>query len=133
MFVEVVRLLIVTLFTAAGYELARYGAVDPGNTPVLGATVGALVGYVAGGMFGRLLGRAMGAVEQQVSRAPAGQLLAGAVGAAALGVLCALISFPVVVLIPGHWGWPICGVLVWMGVYEGFQLGATKSTELLAL
>ena len=50
MFVEIVRLLIVALFTAAGYELARHGAADPGSAPVLGATIGALIG--AGG-FGQ--------------------------------------------------------------------------------
>ena len=58
MFVEIVRLLIVTLATAAGYALAADGRSDPGGIAVLGATMGALVGYVAGGVIGRQLRRA---------------------------------------------------------------------------
>lgn len=133
MFVEIVRLLIVTLATAAGYALAADGRSDPGGIAVLGATMGALVGYVAGGVIGRQLRRAMGTLEDQVSRAPAHELLAGAVGALALAVVSSLIAIPAVVLVPTPWGWPVFGLVVWVGVYEGFQIGAGKSTELLHL
>ncbi len=133
MFVEIVRLLIVALSTAAGYALAADGRVDPGGVAVLGATMGALVGYVAGGVVGRQLRRAMGTFEDQVARAPAHQLLAGVVGAGALAVVSALIALPAVVLVPAPWGWPVFGLLVWIGVYEGFQIGAAKSADLLEL
>jgi uncharacterized protein YacL len=132
-FVEIVRLLIVALSTAAGYALAADGRVDPGGIAVLGATMGALVGYVAGGVVGRQLRRAMGTFEDQVARAPAHQLLAGIVGAGALAVVSALIALPAVVLVPSPWGWPVFGLLVWIGVYEGFQIGAAKSADLLEL
>jgi uncharacterized protein YacL len=132
-FVEIVRLLIVALSTAAGYALAADGRVDPGGIAVLGATMGALVGYVAGGVVGRQLRRSMGTFEEQVARAPAHQLLAGVVGAGALAVVSALIALPAVVLVPGPWGWPVFGLLVWIGVYEGFQIGAAKSADLLEL
>jgi len=132
-FVEIVRLLIVALSTAAGYALAADGRVDPGGIAVLGATMGALVGYVAGGVVGRQLRRAMGTFEAQVARAPAHQLLAGVVGAGALAVVSALIALPAVVLVPAPWGWPVFGLLVWIGVYEGFQIGAAKSADLLEL
>src|SRR2546421_419306 len=79
MFVEVVRLLIVTLFTAAGYELARHGGADPGSMPALGATIGALIGYVAGGVFGRLLGVAGLSARTPASFAPEPVLGADAV------------------------------------------------------
>lgn len=133
MFVEIVRLLIVALSTAAGYALAADGRADPGGIAVLGATMGALVGYVAGGVVGRQLRRAMGTFEQHVARAPAHQLLAGVVGAGALAVVSALIALPAVVLVPSPWGWPVFGLLVWVGVYEGFQIGAAKSADLLQL
>src|SRR3989442_15699821 len=85
MFVEIVRLLIVFLFTTAGFELAKGGAIAPAEgSAVLGATLGACVGYVAGGIVGRLLNRTMGAVEQRVERAPAAHLLAGGLGAGGL-------------------------------------------------
>ena len=61
MFVEIARLLIVFLFTAAGFELAKGGATAPAEgSAVLGATLGACIGYVAGGIVGRLLNRTMG-------------------------------------------------------------------------
>jgi uncharacterized protein YacL len=132
-FVEIVRLLIVALSTAAGYALAADGRVDPGGIAVLGATMGALVGYVAGGVVGRQLRRAMGTFEAQVARAPAHQLLAGVVGAGALAVVSAGIALPAVVLVPAPWGWPVFGLLVWIGVYEGFQIGAAKSADRLVL
>lgn len=133
MFVEIVRLLIVTLATAAGYALGRGGAPDAGNAPVVGATLGALVGYVAGGIVGRQLRRAMGSLEHSVDRLPAAQLLAGLLGATALGLLSALVAVPAVVLVPGGWGWPVFGLVVWIGVYEGFEIGVAKSAELLDL
>ena len=51
MFVEIVRLLIVFLATAAGYTLGRgSGAGLEDNGTIIGATLGACVGYVAGGI-----------------------------------------------------------------------------------
>lgn len=133
MFVEVVRLLVVVVATAGGYVLAGRGSTDPGNAPALGATLGALVGYVAGGVFGRQLRRAMGHVEARLSQASAPGLLVGCVGAAGLGLLAALVGLPAIALIPGRWGWPVFGLVVWLGLYEGFRIGHAKSTELLSL
>src|SRR5438094_758992 len=82
MLVEIVRLLIVLTCTAGGYALTR-SAFGSSNQQVLGATLGALVGYVIGGAVGRLLRRGMGVLEDEVARAPAAQVLAGTVGAAA--------------------------------------------------
>ena len=133
MFVEVVRLIIVLLATAAGFDVARRAIEPDGGAVVVGAILGALVGYVAGGTIGRFLRRAMGALEEEVDRAPAPRLLAGVVGAALLGLLSAVISAPAVVLVPGHWGWPVAALVVWIGTYEGYRIAAAKSGELLAM
>lgn len=133
MFVEVVRLLVVVVATAGGYVLAGRGAPDPGNAPALGATLGALIGYVAGGVFGRQLRRTMGHVEARVSQAPAAGLVVGSLGAAVSGLIGAVVGLPAVALIPGRWGWPVFGLVVWLGLWEGFRIGMAKSTELLAL
>ena len=133
MFVEIARLIIVVLCTAAGFVIARGSESQAGGLAVLGATLGACAGYVIGGVFARLLRRALGHVEREVSRAPAGQLLGGAVGAGFLGLFSAFLGVPAVVLLPGLWGWPVIALLVWVGAYEGFQVGAQKSEELLAL
>jgi uncharacterized protein YacL len=133
MFVEVVRLLIVLLFTAAGFSVSGGRGPDAGSSAVLGATLGALVGYVAGGAVGRVLRRAMGAFEEQVERAPAAQLLAGTVGAAALGLVSTLLGVPIALLLPWRWGWPVLGIMVWIGLYEGYMVAARKSEDLLAM
>jgi uncharacterized protein YacL len=134
MFVEIVRLLIVLFLTAAGYELAKGGATAPAEgSAVIGATLGACLGYVVGGLVGRLLTRAMGVVEQRVERTPAARLLAGALGSAVLAVPAALVGVPAVVMLPGIWGWPLLALVVWIGMFAGFRLGAAKSEELLAM
>ncbi|HVF32838.1 MAG TPA: PIN domain-containing protein [Acidimicrobiales bacterium] len=137
MFVEIVRLFIVFLATAAGYTLGRGtgtpGAELAGNGAIVGATLGACVGYVSGGIVGRLLRMVMGLVEERVDELHPGRLLAGAVGAACGGGLSTLLALPAVLLLPGLWGWPIFGLVVWSGVYLGWRLTSRKYEDLLAL
>jgi len=133
MFVEIARLLIVLLCTAAGFAIGRGSSSGAGTAAVMGATLGACAGYVIGGVFARMLRTAMGHVERQVSRTPAAKLLGGALGAGFLGLFSGLLGVPAVVLLPGLWGWPVLGMLVWVGTYEGFHVGAQKSEELLAM
>ncbi len=134
MFVEIVRLFIVFLATAGGFALgAGEGEAEDGNGAVLGATLGAAVGYVLGGMTGRWLRRVMGEAERKIEQIPAHRAFAGAVGGIALGGLTAVIGIPAVLLLPGRAGWPVLGLLVWVGAYQGFSLGSRKSDDLLAL
>jgi len=134
-FVEITRLFIVFLATAAGYTVGRGDAVAEaaGNGAVIGATLGACVGYVAGGVLGRLLRSAMGVVEHKVEVVHPGRMLAGGVGGAFVGGLCALIGVPIVILIPGLWGWPLLALLVWTGIYLGWRIASQKYEDLLAL
>ena len=135
MFVEITRLFIVFLATAAGFTVGRGDtALDAsGNGAIIGATLGACVGYVAGGVLGRLLRSAMGVVEERVESLHPGGMLAGALGGAFLGGVCGIIAIPVVIVIPGLWGWPILALLVWIGLYLGWRIGARKYEELLAM
>src|SRR4051794_11857267 len=133
MFVEITRLLIVVLSTGAGYAIARSSVGDGSPWVVVGAVLGALFGYVLGGVAARTLRRGMGRVEATVERTPPAQLLGGGFGAALLGGLSLLLGIPAVVLMPGLSGWPVLGLLVWIGLYEGFRIGARKSEELLAM
>lgn len=133
MFVEVTRLLIVFLSTAAGFAIGREGPGEAGNGAVIGATLGAGIGYVIGGAVGRLLRRAMRQVEQEMERTPAAQLFVGVLGGAATGVLAALIAAPAIVLLPEPWGWSALGLFIWMAIYSGFTVATRKSEELLAL
>jgi uncharacterized protein YacL len=120
-FVEVVRVLLVALATAAG-SVARGG---------IGAALGACVGYVAGGVLGRTLKRASGAFEASVERTPAATLVAGAIGAMAAAMIGAVVGVAAVFVLPGRWGYPVLGITIWTGVYAGFQVGARKGMELV--
>jgi uncharacterized protein YacL len=132
-FVEIVRLFIVFLATAGGFALGKgAGGVDS-HGAILGATLGASVGYVAGGVFGRLLRQAMGTVEKRIDEAPAHRLLAGSLGAVAIGGLAAVIGLPAVILFPTRIGGPIVALAIWLGAYQGFSWGARKSEGLLAM
>lgn len=129
-FVEVVRLIIVGVFTAAGYQLAERRNTD---LALIGAMLGACIGYVHGGMTGRFLRRTTGSFEERVDRAPAAALLVGTLGAVLLGALGAVLGAAAVALLPGKWGWSAVALLTWLGVYAGFQTGARKGEELFAL
>jgi uncharacterized protein YacL len=133
MFVEVTRIFIVLMATAAGFALGQGGAEEAGNGAVVGAVLGACVGYVAGGVLGRLIHNTMRRAERQLTKTSAATLLAGAVGGSALGLLSGLVGVPAVVLLPGDWGWPVWGLLVWIGIYEGFAIAMRRAEELLAL
>lgn len=133
MFVEIVRLFVVFLATAGGFAIGNGDAGEPGNGAVLGATLGACVGYVAGGLLGRLLRHAVNQAEQRLDQTPAPKLFAGAVGGLAFGGLAAVVGIPAVLLLPSRAGWPVLGIVVWLGAYQGFSLGSRKSEELLAL
>lgn len=134
MFVEVVRLFIVFLATAAGFAVGDgRGAPDPGTGAIVGATLGACVGYVAGGVLGRLLDVAMGAAERRIDTAPAHRLLAGGVGSVVLGGLAGVVVLPAAFVFPPQVGWSTVGLVVWVGAFLGFRLGARKSDQLLAM
>jgi len=127
-FVEIVRLVIVLLFTASGYAVAaRYDAA------FLGTTFGAAIGYVFGGIFGRFLREMLGVVEAQTTQLSAGEILAGSVGALVMGLLSALVGVSAIGLLPDPWGWPVFGLIVWIGVNAGFRIAWKKSSEMLSI
>lgn len=134
-FVEIVRLLIVVLATAAGFWIGRdLGPAGSSLTAAgLGGMLGCLAGYVTGGVLGRLLEKGVGVVERRVERLPAAGLLAGAAG----GVMGALAGFiaaaPALVLLPPRVSIPIAGLAVWVCGYGCFRIAAHKSEELFQL
>lgn len=133
MFVEITRLFIVLAALAAGFAIGKGATADPNTGAIQGAVLGALVGYVIGGAVARLFRRAVKSAEDQVRKAPPAQVLVGTLGAAIAGFVVALLCLPVVMLLPGNWGWSVLGALVWIGVYGGYVIAGHKSEELLGL
>lgn len=133
MFVEVVRLFVVVLGTAAGFWVAR-DLGDPGSRiEGLGGVLGCLAGYVGGGILGRLLDRAVGAFERRTERIPAAEVVAGtlgAIGGAFAGVVPAI---PVALLLPRPIGLPLAGLIVWIGLWAGARVVGGKSAAILEM
>ena len=127
-FVEIVRLLIVLLFTAGGYAVAAEH-----DAALMGTTFGAAIGYVCGGIFGRFLRKMLGVVEAETTRLTAGEILAGSIGALVMGLLGALVGVTAIGLLPDPWGWPVFGVIVWTSVHLGFRIAWQKSSEMLTM
>src|SRR5688500_8571406 len=90
--VEIVRLVVVVLTTAAAFRLA--GAFFPAYE-LLAVLLGASIGYVIGGVIGRFtLGR-IDAAERNLRAVPAQNLLAGAMGGLVGLVIGTAIVWPV--------------------------------------
>ena len=130
--VEAVRLIMVALFAAAGWEVASATGADTGPRLVLGIAVGAGIGYVVGGMFGRTTASAASALEREFQRIPAASILAGTVGMILGLVPAALLSIPLLHL-PAVAALPTAAFLYVVGGAVGYRVGLAKSDELFAL
>jgi uncharacterized protein YacL len=129
-FVEITRMFMVVLGTAAGFWLAR--DVGPGAEGLAGM-LGWLCGYVSGGMLGRTVERAAGAVERRVDSVPAAQIVAGALGAIGGGFAGALAAVPLVVLAPMRLGVAVGGLMMWLFGGLGYRIVASKSVAALEM
>lgn len=132
MFVEIVRLFLVVMFTAAGFWVGRDLASAGTSIEGLAGMLGCLVGYVLGGFLGRFLSRALGAVERRIEHLPPAAGVAGLIGAAAGSVLGATLAIPALVLIDPRIALPTAGLLVWICMYGGFKIFARQSEALFA-
>src|SRR5687767_13131243 len=78
--VEFVRLIIVTLFAAGGWEASTYLYPAGSDRHLIGILIGSGVGYVLGGVFGRRTASAVSELEREFRRIPAAEILAGGIG-----------------------------------------------------
>ncbi len=129
-FVEIARLCIVALTTAAGLWMGRgLTATQQGGLAVMGC----LVGYVIGGVLGRLLVRAVDVAEHKADRLPPAQLLAGMIGGAVGAVASGFISVACVILLPLTLGLPAAALSFWFCGYIGFRIFVHESEQLFGL
>ncbi|MCU1458026.1 MAG: hypothetical protein JWL73_2118 [Actinomycetia bacterium] len=129
-FVEIARLCIVALTTAAGLWMARgLDATQQGGLAVMGC----LVGYVFGGVLGRLLVRAVDVVEHRADRLPPAQLLAGLIGGAVGAVSSGFIAVTCVIVLPLTLGLSAAALAFWFCGYVGFRIFVHESEQLFGI
>lgn len=132
MFVEIVRLFLVVLFTAAGFWIGRDLAPETPTVDGIAGMLGCLAGYVLGGFLGRSLTRVVGVVERRIDRLPPAAVLAGLLGGAAGAVLGAMLSAPALLLLDPRIALPLGGLVVWTTAYAGFRIAVHQSEALFA-
>lgn len=138
--VELVRLVIVLAFTAAGYQLGGEWATDlaissnPETRLLLFAVVGAGLGYVAGGMVGRSILSAVGAVEKKVERISGAEILTGSIGALFGAAVAALGSWPVLTFVKiDYLAYSFVALLFLFFCYAGYRISVKKRFEVLQM
>lgn len=129
--VEIVRFVLVGLFTAGGWQLAEASDLEGGRL-LLAVVLGSLVGYVVGGVFGRRAMVAVSAVEQEFQRMPASELLAGVLGLI-LGLLIAILVSLLAFRLPLTVAYPTAALVSVVLAYVGYRVGRAKRDELFGL
>lgn len=132
MFVEVVRLLMVLLFTAAGLWSGREVSLEL-SAQAIGGMLGCLVGYVLGGILGRWLQRAVGIVERQIDDVPGPTVFAGLVGGAVGGFAGTVLAAPTLLALDSGIALPLIGLFGWVSAYLGYRVAVHKSNELFEM
>jgi uncharacterized protein YacL len=130
--VEFVRLIMVSLFALAGWQVAEGTGPARPTGILLGILVGSGVGYVLGGVFGRTTASAVSDLEREFRRIPAPELLAGAIGLLLGIVFAALLTIPLFHLPPAASYATVAFVYLTLG-YGGYRVGRAKVNELFAV
>jgi uncharacterized protein YacL len=129
--VELIRLILVGLFTAGGWQIGRQVGAD-GTELLLWVVLGSLVGYVIGGVLGRRTFVAMSAVEREFTRMSASELLAGTIGLI-LGLLIAVLVSILLFRLPPAAASPTAALVTLVLTWLGFRLGRGKRDELFGM
>jgi len=129
--VEFVRLIMVALFAAAGWEVASRTGPETTSRLVLGIVIGSGVGFVLGGVFGRTTASTASHLEREFSRMPAADILAGAIGMVFGLIPAALLSIPLFHLPPTA-SFPTVAFIYFVAGFVGYRVGRAKSDELFA-
>ena len=130
-FVELVRLVLVGIFTAGGWQIGEAAGLE-GSRFLLAVVLGSLVGYVIGGVIGRRAAMAVTAVEKEFQRVPAAELLAGILGLILGLVITALISI-FLFRLPPVAAYPIVALIGILLGYSGYRIGSSKRDELFGM
>lgn len=129
--VELVRLILVAVFTVGGWRIAD--ATGTGESRLLtGILLGSAIGYVVGGMLGRGAVAAVSAVERDFRKIPASELLAGVLGLILGLVVAALVSL-LLFRLPSAAAYPTAAFMTLLLGYLGYRVGRAVNQELFGL
>lgn len=132
--VELVRLAVVVMFTAVGYEVARTFADElDSRTVILGALLGSSVGYVAGGVFGRTVNTMVGAAERRLAEISGADFVAGGFGMLAGLLGGAFLGWPVLFIPERVYSVPILAFLIVVSATLGSRVAIRKREDILQL
>ena len=132
--VELVRLVVVALCTAAGYRVAQGIVTDVESGRILlGAVLGSLMGYVAGGVLGRSVSTLMGAAERRIASIPGADIVAGSLGSVAGLLIGALVGWPLLFVPQREVALAVLGFVIIVLAFLGFRTGVTKREDILQL
>ena len=130
--VEFVRLIMVCLFAMAGWQIAKSTGSYTSAGLLAGIVVGSGIGFVLGGVLGRRTAFAVSAVERELRRVPAPEVLAGTIGLLVGLILATLVSIPLFRL-PSIAAYSTVSFLYVTLSYVGYRIGRSKAEELLSL
>jgi uncharacterized protein YacL len=129
--VELVRLILVAVFTVGGWRIADVtGAED--SRLLTGILLGSAVGYVVGGVLGRGAVTAVSAVERDFRKIPASELLAGVLGLI-LGLVVAVLVSILLFRLPPAAAYPTSAFMTLLLGYLGYRVGRAVSQDLFGL
>jgi uncharacterized protein YacL len=129
--VELVRLILVAVFTVGGWRIAdATGAED--SRLLTGILLGSAVGYVVGGILGRRAVTAVSAVEREFRKIPASELLAGVLGLI-LGLVVAVLVSILLFRLPPAAAYPTAAFMTLLLGYLGYRVGRAVNQELFGL
>lgn len=132
--VELVRIVVVALATAAGYAISRDLAdeLDSGRV-VAGTVLGSAVGYVAGGVLGRAVGSLMGVAERRIASIPGADLVAGSLGLVLGGVAGIVLGLPLLLVPQRVAGIALLWFVVVVAASLGYRIAVSKREDMLQL
>ena len=126
--IELVRLAVVVLVTAAAFRIA---SLIDGADQLLVVLLGAAIGYVVGGIAGRFtLGR-VDAAEHSLRAVPAQNLLAGAMGGVVGLIIATALTWPVLLFGAKLYTVPVALLLMLLLSMIGVRLGVARGGDLL--
>ena len=130
-FVELIRLVLVAIFTAAGWQLGT-GLKQEGGDLLVSVVLGSLVGYVVGGVMGRKTSIAVSSVEKEFQRVPAAELLSGVIGLI-LGLVIVALASIFLFWLPPVARYPTIALFAIVLSYSGYRIGRAKKDELFGM